>query len=107
MYRSTETGTRVLRNDRAYTCQIRQFLIYEVVNTLSSAMSKIFSDRLKTARNLRGWNQAKLSEATNLQVSAISHFETGNRSPSFDNLRKIADALQVSTDYLIGRSDTP
>jgi transcriptional regulator with XRE-family HTH domain len=68
-------------------------------------MSKIFADRLKAARALRGLNQAELAEATKLQVSAISHFETDTRSPSFDNLRKLADALQVTTDYLIGRSD--
>jgi transcriptional regulator with XRE-family HTH domain len=70
-------------------------------------MSKTFGDRLKTARDVRGWNQGELAEATGLQVSAISHFETGTRSPSFDNLRKLADALQVTTDYLIGRSDSP
>lgn len=70
-------------------------------------MSKIFAERVKAARTLRGWSQAELAEASKLQVSAVSHFETGTRSPSFDNLRKIADALQVTTDYLIGRSDAP
>jgi transcriptional regulator with XRE-family HTH domain len=40
-----------------------------------------------------------------LQPSAISHFETGSRKPSFDNLRRLADALSVTTDYLIGRVD--
>ena len=35
--------------------------------------------------------------------SAISHFETGGRKPSFDNLRRLADALDVTTDYLLGR----
>jgi transcriptional regulator with XRE-family HTH domain len=70
-------------------------------------MSQIFADRVKAARALRSLSQAELAEATKLQVSAISHFETGTRSPSFDNLRKIADALQVATDYLIGRSDSP
>ena len=38
-----------------------------------------------------------------MQASAISHFETGNRKPSFDNLRRLADALDVTTDYLLGR----
>lgn len=70
-------------------------------------MSKIFAERVRAARNLRGWSQAELAEATKLQVSAISHFETSTRSPSFDNLRKLADALQVTTDYLIGRSEAP
>ena len=40
---------------------------------------------------------------TGLQASAISHFETGTRRPSFDNLRRLADALEVTTDYLLGR----
>ncbi|MFZ3324999.1 MAG: helix-turn-helix transcriptional regulator [Methylocella sp.] len=28
-----------------------------------------------------------------MQASAISHFENDNRKPSFDNLRRLADAL--------------
>ena len=58
-------------------------------------------------RERRGWNQAELAEKSRLQPTAISHFETGGRSPSFDNLRRLADALNVSTDYLIGRSEDP
>src|SRR5688572_19093291 len=72
-----------------------------------STPEKIFKDRIKSARDLRGLSQAQLAEKTGLQVSAISHFETGGRSPSFDNLRKLADALDVTTDYLIGRSGDP
>lgn len=41
----------------------------------------------------------------NLQASAVSHFETGTRRPSFHNLKHLADALQVTTDYLLGRTD--
>jgi len=70
-------------------------------------MVKTFSDRLKAMRETRGMSQADLAKKTRLQPTAISHFETGARSPSFDNLRRLADALNVSTDYLIGRSDEP
>lgn len=70
-------------------------------------MSDIFSVRLRSARELRAMSQADLAHAADLQPSAISHFETSTRSPSFDNLRKLADALKVTTDYLIGRSDEP
>jgi transcriptional regulator with XRE-family HTH domain len=36
----------------------------------------------------------------------ISHFETGVRgSASADNLVKLANALEVSIDYLLGRTD--
>lgn len=38
-----------------------------------------------------------------MKPSAISHFETGARKPSFDNLRILADSLDVTTDYLLGR----
>lgn len=67
-------------------------------------MSNNFPERLKKARETRGLSQAQLAEKTRLQPTAISHFETGGRSPSFDNLRRLADALSVSTDYLVGRT---
>lgn len=68
-------------------------------------MAGIFSDRLKAVRERRGLSQADLAQKTGLQPTAISHFETATRSPSFDNLRRISDALNVSTDYLMGRSE--
>lgn len=67
--------------------------------------NQIFQERLATARKLRELNQDELAERTGLQPAAISHFETGARKPSFDNLRKLADALRVTSDYLMGRTD--
>jgi len=69
----------------------------------SSRPSDIFPARLKEARELRGLNQGELAVRAGFQASAISHFETGNRKPSFDNLRRLAQALDVTTDYLLGR----
>jgi len=48
-----------------------------------------------------------LAERTELPPSSIAHFETGSRKPSFDNLRRLAVALEVTTDYLMGRVDEP
>lgn len=67
--------------------------------------SEVFPDRLKAAREHRGLSQGELSKRTGLQASAISHFENQQRKPSFDNLRRLADALDVTTDYLVGRVD--
>jgi transcriptional regulator with XRE-family HTH domain len=62
--------------------------------------------RLRYAREqIRKLNQAELAARSGLQASAISHFETGTRKPSFDNLRRLADALEVTTDFLLGRVD--
>ena len=64
-------------------------------------------DRLRAARENRQISQADLAQRSGLQPSAISHFESGRRSPSFDNLRRLADALEVTTDYLLGRANDP
>lgn len=68
-------------------------------------MIKEFKDRLRRAREARGLSQLDLANKTGLQPAAVSHFETGQRSPSFENLKKLADALSLSVDYLLGRID--
>ena len=75
--------------------------------TKPTSTSKLFPQRLKSARELRELNQGQLAHRAKLQPSAISHFETGLRKPSFDNLKRLADALDVTTDYLLGRVDDP
>jgi transcriptional regulator with XRE-family HTH domain len=68
---------------------------------------EIFKERLKAARALRGVSQTELAADAGLPPSSVSHFEAGARKPSFDNLKKLATALNVTTDYLLGRSGTP
>lgn len=70
-------------------------------------MSSKFPERLRSARELRGLSQSQLADRSGLQPSAISHFEQDRRSPSFDNLKRLANALNVTTDYLLGRTDDP
>ena len=67
----------------------------------------MFKTRLREARSLRGMNQAQLAEKAQLPASSISHFEAGSRKPSFDNLRRLATVLNVTTDYLLGRTNDP
>ena len=73
----------------------------------STIPSSVFPERLRAARELREMNQGQLAHRAKLQPSAVSHFETGARKPSFDNLKRLADALSVTTDYLLGRVDDP
>jgi transcriptional regulator with XRE-family HTH domain len=70
-------------------------------------MSEKFSVIVRRLREERGLSQTELAKKTGLQPSAISHFETDRRTPSFDNLRRLSDALNVSVDHLIGRDDLP
>ncbi len=67
--------------------------------------SNNFAQRLQKIRELRGLSQTELAKKLKLPQSSISHFEAPRRTPNFSNLKKIADALHVSADYLLGRTD--
>ncbi|MFB3041168.1 MAG: helix-turn-helix domain-containing protein [Candidatus Poribacteria bacterium] len=49
--------------------------------------------------------QTELARVANLTPAAISQFESGARKPSFDTLFNLADALKVTTDYLLGKKE--
>lgn len=66
--------------------------------------AKEFAGRLKVAREARELSQALLAEKSNLAPSAIAHFEGARRKPSFANIRALSQALEISSDYLLGRS---
>lgn len=67
-----------------------------------------FGRRLKAVRETRGLSQSELADKAGVPVVTISHFETGARpSASAATLVKLANALEVSIDYLLSRSDDP
>ena len=74
---------------------------------MSTPTTGIFPDNLKKIREIKGLSQTELAKRSGLQPSAVSHFETGRRAPSFDNLKRLADILEVTTDFLIGREIDP
>lgn len=63
-----------------------------------------FGERLRAARDARSLNQTELAKLANLQPAAIGHFEKNRRKPSFANVRALAKALNVSSDFLLGRT---
>lgn len=66
----------------------------------------LFGRRLRQMRDSRRLSQLELSQRSKVPVAMISHFETGVRAnASADNLVKLANALEVSIDYLLGRTD--
>jgi transcriptional regulator with XRE-family HTH domain len=67
-----------------------------------SSSETLFAARLREVRERLGLSQAQLAERTGLQPSAIAHFEAERRKPSFDNVRRLAKALLISADYLLG-----
>ncbi|WP_084410850.1 helix-turn-helix domain-containing protein [Paenibacillus glacialis] len=60
-------------------------------------------DRIAELREQKGLTQEELSNLVGISRGALSHYEKSRRNPDFDTLTHIADILQVSLDYLIGR----
>ena len=65
----------------------------------------MFAQRLKIARESRQHSQASLAELLNVAPQQIYRLETGKHAPSSETVISLAQALDVSTDYLLGLSD--
>jgi len=74
---------------------------------MSTPKTDVFASRLRQARKQLDLSQEALAREAKLPLGTISHFESGARKPSFDNLRRLADALGITTDYLLGRVEDP
>ncbi len=61
-------------------------------------------DRIRNAREDKDILQQELANAINMNVSVLNRIEKGTRPIRDDELIRIARALQVSTDYLLGTS---
>lgn len=61
-----------------------------------------FAKRLAQVRDLVGLSQKELATLVGMEPSMISHFEGGKREPSLENFIRIAKALNVSADMLLG-----
>jgi transcriptional regulator with XRE-family HTH domain len=62
---------------------------------------------LRKARRERGLSQAELAVRCELSQAQISYFEVGQRSPTLDQFFRIAKALEVPIQKLIGGSNRP
>jgi transcriptional regulator with XRE-family HTH domain len=66
---------------------------------------KIFRQRLKETRLMKGWNQAELQRRAGLGSSHVYQLESGSCTPSLDTICTLAATLQVSVGYLVGMED--
>lgn len=65
------------------------------------------TERLKQLRKKQRLSQASVAEDLNITRECYSMYETGSRQPSCENLVALAQYFHVSSDYLVGLSDTP
>ncbi|MEG0741200.1 MAG: helix-turn-helix transcriptional regulator [Clostridia bacterium] len=60
--------------------------------------------RVRRQRTARGWTQDELAERVNVSTSFVGHIEKGSRKASLETLVSLANALNVSLDYLVAGS---
>lgn len=66
----------------------------------------MLSNKIKELRKEKGYTFAKLSELSGISTGRLSDLATGKRNnPTMDTLIKLADALGVSLDELVGRNN--
>ncbi len=56
----------------------------------------IFRMNMKFYREKKGWNQSELAIQANSSNGMIGNIESGKAKPSFDNIIKIANALEIN-----------
>ncbi|HYW97460.1 MAG TPA: helix-turn-helix transcriptional regulator [Bacteroidales bacterium] len=63
-----------------------------------------FGSNMMLIRKKKKLSQADLGKLIGTSGDVIGRYERGDITPSIDVVSKIADALEVSVDYLIGKS---
>ena len=61
-----------------------------------------FGARLRSARERLGITRDDFAKQIKIQYSALAKYEASAREPDFETLVLIANALRVSTDYILG-----
>ena len=67
----------------------------------------MFQKRLSETRKKKGFTAQQMADYLCIHIRAYRKYESGDTMPNLNSLVKIADLLEVSTDYLLGRTENP
>lgn len=70
-------------------------------------MNNVLGIRLKELRLKNEKLQKDVADYLNITTSAYGYYEKGIRQPNPEMLLKLAEYFDVTTDFLLGRTDTP
>lgn len=68
---------------------------------------KMFTDRLTKLRQARGWTKKEFSIQIGKTQQTVGKWENGTNAPTFKELVKLVELFGVTSDYLLGLSDSP
>ena len=70
-------------------------------------MGEMFTDRLIKLRQARGWTKKEFSARIGKTQQTVGKWENGSNAPTFKDLVKLVGLFGVTSDYLLGLSDSP
>lgn len=70
-------------------------------------MIKGLPEKLRELRLKYNYSQREVAKQLKISPSIVSSYETGERTPSTENLLALSYLYHCSTDYLLGREQTP
>ena len=73
---------------------------------MNSTLKKVFAQQLREARNARGLNQTEAAARAGIATEAFGRLERGRVLPSSKTLVKLARALDVRIDVLLGLDES-
>ncbi|OLY64825.1 transcriptional regulator [Leptospira santarosai serovar Bananal] len=76
----------------------------EMKKKSSTTQTNKFPAQLKELRIQKGFSQENLAKIVGLHKNHIGRYERGDSQPTADKIRKLADALGVSGDVLLGNT---
>ncbi len=69
--------------------------------------NEVFGKRLRILRDRKGFNQEQIAKAIGISRASYSHYETNRVEPDLEIIRLLSEFHNVSTDYLLGKTDQP
>ena len=73
----------------------------------NNLMGEMFTDRLIKLRQARGWTKKEFSAKIGKTQQTVGKWENGSNAPTFKDLVKLVGLFGVTSDYLLGLSDSP
>lgn len=67
----------------------------------------MFHIKIKELRNEKKLTQQEVADYLGITRPAYTAYESGKRQPDFETLQKLATLFNVTTDFLLGRNNTP
>lgn len=76
-----------------------------MASRVGTAANDLFRERLTAAMAAEGMSKAELAVATGAARQSVSNWVSGRYEPNLSQLRKLAEALQVSVSHLVGETE--